>query len=78
MFEPSDDSSSPEGENVFSDALLPLNWTAQHRPERWVEREQAVRKTASWIRARDECAAQLDAWEKQFWASANAEAVACG
>lgn len=66
------DSDTPRSDHVYFEADLPsdpfmLNW-----PQHWIERDEEMRKSASWIKARDQVAAELDAWEKQFWARANA------
>ena len=44
-------------------------------PDHWTAREQAIRRSQSWVRARAEYAAQLDAWEKHVWLGAQAGAV---
>ena len=63
-------SSSTNSELDSNDRILPYDWTQSSWPDRWIQREQTMRKSESWSRARDECAAQLDAWEKQSWTNA--------
>ena len=68
-------SSSTDTELDQNERILPYDWTRQSWPERWIRREETMRKSESWFQARDECAAQLDAWEKQMWMNARAEGV---
>jgi hypothetical protein len=68
-------SSSTNSELHPNDRILPCDWTQQNWPDRWIQREETMRKSESWFQARDECAAQLDAWEKQLWINARTEAV---
>lgn len=57
---------------------LPLDSVMLDWPQHWIDREEEMRKSRSWIQARDKVEAELNAWQRQLWADANTSVTLCG
>ena len=68
----------PDSASARDGLVLPLDSVMLEWPEHWTEREREIRRSASWVRARNIAAAELNSWTKQIWAGAGSRLALCG